>query len=497
MYTIGYDIGSSSVKAALFDTSDGSCITSAYSPDEEMTISALQSGWAEQNPEMWWQHLKNATRKMFSGTCFDKRNIKSIGISYQMHGLVVVDKELNVLRPSIIWCDSRAVETGNRIFKNLGAEECLFSLLNSPGNFTASKLKWVKDNEPKLFEKIHKIMLPGDYIAMRMTGDVQTTIPGLSEGIFWDFRNNSISDLLLNHLGIPKTMLPEIIPTFSDQGTLLKSVSDELGLPHDLKVSYRAGDQPNNAFSVNVLEPGEVAATAGTSGVIYGVTDQVKYDPESRVNSFAHVNYAEKDPRIGVLLCISGTGILNSWLKKNVADKGIGYEEMNKIASGVSVGSDGLLVYPFGNGAERVLNNRDIGSIIKNLNFNIHHKAHLFRAAQEGITFSLKYGIDVMKETGIETGVIRAGNTNMFLSDLFSRTLATLTGAVIELYNTDGSLGAARGAAIGAGLFGSPKEAFAGLKMIKRIEPETKIKSQIHDSFEVWKKYLLKNMNSL
>ena len=330
-----------------------------------------------------------------------------------------------------------------------------------------------------------------------MTGDVQTTIPGLSEGIFWDFRNNSISDLLLNHIGIPKTMLPEIIPTFSDQGTLLKSVSDELGLPYGLKVSYRAGDQPNNAFSLNVLEPGEVAATAGTSGVIYGVTDQVKYDPESRVNSFAHVNYTENDPRIGVLLCINGTGILNSWLKKNVADKGTGYEEMNKIASGVSAGSDGLLVYPFGNGAERVLNNMDFGSIIKNLNFNIHHKAHLFRAAQEGIAFSLKYGMDIMKETGIKTEVIRAGKTNMFLSDLFSQTLATLTGAVIELYNTDGSLGAARGAAIGAGLFGSPKEAFAGLKMVKRIEPDKNIKLQIHDSFEVWKKYLLKNMNSL
>jgi len=497
MYTIGYDIGSSSVKVALFDASDGSCITSAFSPDEEMTISAPQSGWAEQDPEMWWKHLKNATKKMFSGTHIDKRNIKAIGISYQMHGLVAVDKELNVLRPSIIWCDSRAVETGKRIFEELGAEECLFSLLNSPGNFTASKLKWVKDNEPALFRKIHKIMLPGDYIAKRMTGNVQTTIPGLSEGIFWDFNKNEVSGMLLNYLGITNDIFPEIIPTFSDQGVLLKSVSDELDLPHGLKVTYRAGDQPNNAFSLNVLEPGEVAATAGTSGVIYGVTDQVKYDPESRVNSFAHVNYVQKDPRIGVLLCINGTGILNSWLKKNVADQGTGYEEMNKIASGVSPGSDGLLVYPFGNGAERVLNNRDIGSIIMNLNFNIHHKAHMFRAAQEGIAFSLKYGMDVMKDTGIETEVVRAGKTNMFLSDLFSQTLATLTGAVIELYNTDGSLGAARGAAIGAGLFGSPKEAFTGLTLIKKIEPDTKIKPQIHDSFELWKKYLLVHINSL
>lgn len=490
MFTIGYDIGSSSIKAALFDASVGTCVASAYSPDEEMTISALQSGWAEQDPEMWWQHLKNATKKMFSGTNVNKSSIKAIGISYQMHGLVAVDKELNVLRPAIIWCDSRAVETGKRIFEKLGTEACLSSLLNSPGNFTASKLKWVKDNEPRLFEKIHKIMLPGDYIAMRMTGDVQTTIPGLSEGIFWDFRNNSISDLLLNHLGIPKMMLPEIFPTFSDQGTLLKSVADELDLPHGMKVSYRAGDQPNNAFSLNVLEPGEVAATAGTSGVIYGVTDQVRYDPESRVNSFAHVNYEEGNPRIGVLLCINGTGILNSWLKKNVADPGTEYDRMNKIASEIPAGSEGLLIYPFGNGAERVLKNKNIGARIQNLNFNIHNKGHLFRAAQEGIAFSLKYGIDIMKKTGIEAEVIRAGNTNMFLSNLFSKTLATLTGAVIELYNTDGSLGAARGAAVGAGFFKSPKEAFAGLKMIKGIEPEAELESQINESYGTWKKNL-------
>ena len=491
MFTIGYDIGSSSVKVSLFDISNGSCIASAYSPDEEMTISAPQPGWAEQDPEMWWKHLKNATKKLFSGTNVDKSSIKAIGISYQMHGLVVVNKELNVLRPAIIWCDSRAVETGNRIFEDLGAEECLSSILNSPGNFTASKLKWVKDNEPALFRKIHKIMLPGDYIAMRMTGNIQTTIPGLSEGIFWDYNKNEVSGMLLNYLGIPNDMFPEIIPTFSDQGALLESVADELELPHGLQVSYRAGDQPNNAFSLNVLEPGEVAATAGTSGVIYGVTDKVKYDPESRVNSFAHVNYVEKDPRIGVLLCINGTGILNSWLKKNVADQGIDYKEMNKIASRVSAGSDGLLVYPFGNGAERVLGNRNIGSSIQNLNFNIHHKAHLFRAAQEGIAFSLKYGMDVMRDTGIETKVIRAGNANMFLSDLFSHTLATLTGAVIELYNTDGSLGAARGAALGTGFFRSPEEAFEGLKIVIRIEPEAELESQITEAYEAWKKNLL------
>ncbi|NSW95332.1 MAG: carbohydrate kinase, partial [Bacteroidales bacterium] len=415
MLLLGIDLGSSSVKASVIEAESGNCLATAFYPKDEMQIMAKKPGWAEQDPEIWWSNLKNAISACNSQLGKDAGRIGAIGISYQMHGLVAVDRDLRVLRPSIIWCDGRAVEYGEKAFNELGKDFCLTHLLNSPGNFTATKLAWVKENEPELFKKIYKIMLPGDYVAMRMTGVPMTTYSGLSEGIFWDFPKNSVSTELMDYLGFRYDILADAVPSFSIQGHILNSIASELGLPAGIPVSYRAGDQPNNALSLNVLEPGEVAATAGTSGVIYGVTDQKKFDPQSRVNTFLHVNHSKENPRLGVLLCINGTGILNSWLRKNVTEN-MPYDIMNSLAREIAPGSEGLTILPFGNGAERMLGNRDVGARFLGLNFNTHNKGHLFRAAQEGIVFSINYGLKIMKETGITPAVIRAGAANMFLS---------------------------------------------------------------------------------
>ncbi len=490
MYLLGYDIGSSSVKASIINTDTGQCVASAFNPKREMTITARQAGWAEQDPESWWSNLKLSTNEVMQTAEIDAANIRAIGISYQMHGLVMVDKNHEILRSSIIWCDSRAVDLGETALQQLGKDRCLSHLLNSPGNFTASKLKWVKDNEPELFEKAYKIMLPGDFIAMRMTGEVNTTISGLSEGIFWDFNENSLASFLLEHYGIPESYLPEIVPTFSEQGRLTASAAEELGLLKGTPVSYRAGDQPNNAFSLNVLEPGEIAATAGTSGVVYGVSDEVKYDPESRVNTFAHVNHSPELNRLGVLLCINGTGIQYSWLKKNISSREANYPALNDIAMKTAAGSEGLFLLPFGNGAERMLNNREIGASMHNVNFNIHTEGHLVRAAQEGIVYAFHYGMEIMKQIGINPSVIRAGNANMFLSSVFRETLATLTGATIELYDTDGAEGAAKGAGIGSGVYNSFADAFENLKQIAVIEPEQQQAAFYTEAFHEWNKIL-------
>lgn len=470
MNLLGIDIGSSSIKASILCSDTGKCIGSAYYPDSEMSIIASQPGWAEQDPEIWWENTVNAIRTSIINSNIKPDSIKAIGISYQMHGLVCVDKNHQLVRPSIIWCDSRAVETGNNAFKTIGEEKCLQNLLNSPGNFTASKLKWVQENEPEIYKKIYKIMLPGDYIALRMTGNISTSISGLSEGIFWDFRNNSVADFLLDYYGIDKGLLPDYYDSFSECGKLTNETAEILGLQAGTLLTYRAGDQPNNAFSLNVLKPGEIATTAGTSGVVYGVTEKIKYDPLSRVNTFAHINHTTGNQRLGVLLCINGTGILNSWLRKNMT-KGLSYEDMNKLASKVDIGSEKLVILPFGNGAERMLENRNVGSHFINLNFNIHSKEHILRASQEGIVFAFKYGMDIMAESGINPKTMRAGKSNMFLSDIFRTTLAGITGVNIELYNTDGSIGAARGAGIGAGIYKSFDEAFQKLKKIGTIEP--------------------------
>lgn len=491
MYLLGYDIGTSSVKASLVDVTTGQSVASAQYPDAEAPITANQPGWAEQEPEMWWEELKQATKRVFA-IADVKDEISAIGISYQMHGLVCVDKEGKPLRPSIIWCDGRAVPYGNAAFEAIGGEKCLSHLLNSPGNFTAAKLAWVKENEPELFAKIHKIMLPGDYIAMKLSGGVMnTTVSGLSEGMFWDFKNNEVSKDVMNYFGFPQDIIADIVPTFAVQSKVCAAVAAELGLPEGCPIAYRGGDQPNNALSLNVMKPGEIAATGGTSGVVYGVLGEVNYDPKSRVNTFAHVNHNQPDTRLGVLLCINGTGILNAWMKRTVAPEGISYPAMNDLAETAPVGAEGLSIIPFGNGAERVLQNQNPGASVHGINFNIHTKAHMLRAAQEGIAFSFAYGMEIMKGMGMDIKTIKAGHANLFLSPLFRRTLANVTDATIELYETDGSVGAAKGAGIGAGIYKDSDEAFATLKHFGTEEPEADT-AAYKEAYKRWKAALEK-----
>jgi len=496
-YLLGYDLGSSSIKASLIDANTGQVAASAQSPAEEMSMVALFDGWAEQDPGLWWEHAVKSLQTCLKKSAISVADIAAIGISYQMHGLVCVDKNLNVLRPSIIWCDSRAVEIGKTAFQKLGEDYSLRHLLNSPGNFTASKLKWVKEHEPEIFARIHKVMLPGDYLAMKLTGEVVTTASGLSEGMFWDYQTESPAAKLLEYYGIPATMLAPQAPTFSIQGKVVKEVAALLGLKEGTPVSYRAGDQPNNAFSLNVLNPGETAATAGTSGVIYSVTDKNAYDQKSRVNTFIHVNDRKPIKSNGVLLCINGTGILNSWLRKQAKGNGTSfdYEQINSLASEAPIGADGLTVLPFGNGAERVLENKNINASFHGLNFNRHGQSHVFRAAQEGIVFALKYGFDVLQGMGLQTQVIRAGNANMFLSPLFREAFVNTIGARLELYDTDGAKGAALGAGVGAGIYSSFEEAFAGLKKIRVEEPSTKQSSQYTEAYAQWSQILKKQLN--
>lgn len=488
MFLLGYDVGSSSVKASLVNAETGKCVATAFYPKTEAPIISKQPGWAEQDPAMWLGNLKLATADVLSqASAVNPKDIKAIGISYQMHGLVCVDKDLNVLRPAIIWCDSRAVPYGQKAWEQLGKDYCLPHLLNSPGNFTAAKLAWVKENEPEVYKRIWKVMLPGDYIAMRLTGVTCTTVSGLSEGIFWDFAANRPSEELLDYFGFDDTILASVKPTFGVQGTLTEAAAASLGLAAGTPVTYRAGDQPNNALSLNVFNPGEIASTAGTSGVVYGVIGQVQYDPLSRVNTFAHVNHTAADPRLGVLLCINGTGILNSWMRRNVVP-GLSYPQMNELAAKVPIGSEGVSILPFGNGAERMLENRETGCSVHGLNFNRHSQAHLVRAAQEGIVFSFQYGIEIMEQMGLKVDKIHAGLANMFQSQVFREALSGVSGATIELYNTDGSVGAAKGAGIGAGIYRNAQEAFSTLERLEVVLPQHE--EAYRAAYAAWKERL-------
>lgn len=490
-YLLGFDVGSSSVKASLVDVETGDIAATAFYPEKEAPIIARKAGWAEQDPQMWWDNAKLSLKKIMSETGAKGDDILAIGISYQMHGLVCVDKDKQVLRPSIIWCDSRAVPYGEKAFNEIGPDMCLRSLLNSPGNFTAAKLAWVKENEPELYSRIYKVMLPGDYIAMKLSGEIRTTISGLSEGMMWDFEAKKPAKFLLDYFGFDESLLADITPTFAVQGEVSREAAVELGLKEGTPISYRAGDQPNNAVSLNVFNPGEIASTAGTSGVVYGVLGDVNYDPKSRVNTFAHANYTTELDRLGVLLCINGTGILNAWVHRNITPD-VSYADMNDLAATAPIGSDGVKIIPFGNGAERVLENREVGCSIHGINFNKHNRANIVRAAQEGIVFSFCYGMEIMEHMGMNINKIHAGKANMFLSPLFRDTLAGVSGATIELYETDGSVGAAKGAGMGAGIYKDHDEAFSTLKKLAVIEPDEANRQEYLGAYAEWKEELKK-----
>lgn len=493
MYLIGFDIGSSSIKAALVPLNGDGETYLVQSPETEMEIVAPHAGWAEQHPETWWNNVCLATKKLLHKSGVKKEDIKGIGIGYQMHGLVLVDKEKQVLRPSIIWCDSRAVQTGDDAFQSIGNEKCLSHLLNSPGNFTASKLAWVKENEPEVYSKVWKMMLPGDYIAMRLTGEVMTTPSGLSEGMLWDFQSNGVADFVLDHFGIDHSVAPEVVDTFSNQGKLSGEAAESTGLLKGTPVTYRAGDQPNNALSLNVLNPGEVAATGGTSGVVYGVVGEAKYDPQSRVNGFAHVNHSAGAPRVGVLLCINGAGIQYSWTRKQIANNQVSYLEMEKEASSVPAGSDGLRILPFGNGAERMFGNRNLGSKVNNLHFNRHTRSHFYRAALEGVAFSFVYGMGILQEMGMNVQVMRVGNDNLFQSQIFSQTISNLIGSRIEMVEATGAIGAAKAAGVGIGLYSSISDAMQGGTTLKVYEP-LNMNGVYRSTYQAWLEDLNKEL---
>ena len=488
MFWIGYDIGSSSIKAALIHAADGSVLDISQQPKKEMPMISLNQGWAEQDPELWWKYACSATRELMANNKITKQEIKGIGISYQMHGLVVVDRQLNPIRPSIIWCDSRAVEIGEKLFQSSGKEKCVAHLLNSPSNFTLSKLKWVKDNEPERYKNIYKFMLPGEYIAMKLTSECITTPSGLSEGIMWDFKEYGLADWLLEGAGIDPALVSDIRPSFSEQGTVTKLAALETGLPKGIPIMYRAGDQPNNALSLGVMEPGQIAATGGTSGVVYAISDKTTTKEHTRINSFAHTNHTATHPRIGKLLCINGTGIQYSWIK-NELTHGLSYNDMNRLAESVPVGTDGLRILPFGNGAERMLENNYKGAQILNLNFNVHKAAHLFRAALEGIAFSFVYGMEILKNEGVNITSIKAGNDNLFRAGIFANTISTLTDSRIEIIETTGAVGAARAAAYASGGFKSIEEATASDKVQLTYEPNTE-KTKFQEAYNGWRREL-------
>ena len=485
-HVLGIDLGSSSVKVSLLDTATGRTLDQEQRPAAaEMAIEAPRPHWAEQDPHRWWANTTEAIRALKARHSLAE--VSAIGVAYQMHGLVLLDAEGEVVRPSIIWCDSRAVALGREAAESIGQHRIETTTLNGPGNFTASKWAWVARHEPEVLARATTVMLPGDYIAFKLTGERNTTASGLSEMILWDFGQRRPASFVLEHYGLDVDLLPPLVPTFGDQGTVLAEVAQEFGFRQNARVAYRAGDQPNNAYALNVLEPGETAATAGTSGVVYAVTDQRVYDRQQRVNAFLHVNAAAEAERLGVLLCVNGTGSAYAWLRRTLGATALpDYAQVNAWAAESEIGGDGLRFYPWGNGAERMLGNADLGARLEGLTFARHGAPELCAAVQDGIAAALTYGTRGLDDVGARPQVVRAGRANLFLSDRFAQAFAQLGEAPLQLYDTDGAQGAARGAAVGAREYADHAEALASLRVVAEFEPRAELAAAYEDYYERW-----------
>ena len=486
MFNIGLDIGTSFVKVALTEINSGKAIDLISYPEKEQDIISIKNGWAEQDPNVWWQNSCEAIRLLINRNNINPVNIKGVGVSYQMHGLVMVDSSGKCLRNSIIWCDDRAVDIGKKAYYDLGNQFCVENLLNSPANFTASKLKWIKDNESELFSKIYKIMLPGDYIAYKLSGKINTTKSGLSEGIFWDYKKDKISTELLNYYGIKESIFPEIVPSFGYQCCVDEKGANDTGLTPNTPINYRAGDQPNNALSLNVLTPGQIAATAGTSGVIYAVSSNILTSESERINNFIHVSN-DDNLIIGKLLCINGAGIQYSKLKNDLNIES--YDEMNEMSNIPPVGSSNLIYLPFGNGSERMLNNKNIGSKLINFDQNVHEDSFVIRSTLEGIAFAFVYGMQILIKDGVKPVNIRAGNDNLFRSNVFGETIATLLNLNIEIYETTGAIGASRAVDLHLGDFDKFGNNIIENDFLKNYYPQ-KNKFDYLNAYNLWLKEL-------
>lgn len=470
MAFLGIDVGTSSVKVSIVGE-DGVILASATAPaSSERAINSPNPNWAEQNPEDWWEDAQQAILNL---PLEARLQVEAIGIAYQMHGLVLVDSQFQPVRPSIIWCDGRNIQESQILAESLGLDALENRLLNKPGTLTLAKLAWVAEHEPETLAKAHTFGLPGDFIAYKLTGEWSTTKSGYSEMVGWDFGASIPFEEGFRKAGW-KLPLPEARPNLEEGAPIQKVIAEKLGLPPSARVTYRAGDQPNNAFGLGVLQQGETAISAGTSGVLYGIGDSSPGLHEG-INRFLHVN-----SQIGVLMCLNGVGSALAFARRTWFQNQ-SYEALSELASQANP-ENCPYFFPFGNGAERILSERAFSGFTE-LDFNRHNLPELARSVFEGIAFAYRLGSEKMEKAGCLSKVVNGTESGLLKSSFFAQLLANELQVELILSEGDGSTAAARGAALGI------KKILPKPAPLKRYLPTSPAN---HERFSHWHKILEK-----
>lgn len=484
-YLIGIDLGTSGVKTVLFDESGKPVASSTV----EYPLYQPNLGWAEQDPEDWWKGTCESINNVMLKSGVNKQDVKGVGLSGQMHGAVLLDKNDKVLRKAIIWCDQRSAAECDQITQLVGKER-LIEITANPAltGFTASKVMWVKNNEPQIFEKIAKILLPKDYIRLRLTGEYATEVSDASGMQFMNIAQRKWSSEVLGKLEISESMLGKMYESQEVTGKVTASAAAITGLNEGTIVVGGAGDQAAGAVGNGIVKPGVVSSTIGTSGVVFAYTDKLTIDPLGRVHTFCHA----VPNTYHIMGVTQGAGLSLKWFRDNFCMEELMTAELSNIdvyklldaeAENITPCSDGLVYLPYLMGERTPHLDPDARGVFFGLTAK-HTKPHFVRSIMEGVTYSLRDCLEIIRGMGVEVSEVRASGGGG-KSKIWRQMQADVFGTNINrIFSDEGpALGVAILAGVGAGIYDSVPQACSNVIKVKDSLPPISENIKKYDDF--------------
>ena len=481
MKFLGLDIGTGGSRAVIIG-SDGE--VSSSSVVEHMAFASPHIGWAEQSPEDWWRASCEAIRGALKISGVDPFEIGAVSFSGQMHGSVLLDEKDQVLRPALLWCDQRTADEVAEITETIGATR-LIELVSNPAvtGFTLPKLLWVRTHEPQTWERVRSVLLPKDYIRLRLTGDKASDVADSSGTLLFDVRARKWSTEMLERFEIDESFRPSVYESTDVTGVISKAGAEATGLKEGTPVIAGAGDNAAGAIGAGIVKPGSVGVTIGTSGVVFIVTDQPKLDLKGRVHSLCHA-VPGRWHMTGVTLA---AGQSLKWFREMLG-QGATYDELTKQAESVPSGSDGAVWLPYLMGERTPHLDPNARAAFVGLTAS-HTRGHLTRAIMEGVAFSLREAIDIFRELGAPINEIRLGGGGA-RSQLWRKIQADVYGQTVSTITADegAAFGAAILAGVGVGAWKTVDEACAAtIKIDKQIEPDFASHEVLENNYKAYK----------
>lgn len=490
MKFLGIDVGTGGSRAVVIDEA-GQVVTSATI--EHAPFASPQTGWAEQDPGDWWRASSAAVRAVLANGKVRTEEIASIGLTGQMHGAVLLDEHDEVLRPAIIWCDVRTDPQCREITQRVGAEQLIQLVLNPAlAGFTLPKLMWVREVEPDLWTRVRSVLLPKDYVRLKLTGDRATDVADASGTLLLDVRGRKWSQEMLAHANLDEKLLPHVYESQEVTGSVSAAGAEATGLLVGTPVVAGAGDQAAGAIGMGIVRPGSVSATIGTSGVVFAATDRPALDPKGRVHTFCH---AIPD-RWHVMGVTQAAGLSLRWFRDRFGTGDIHsnndqnrdpYEYLVEEAANAPVGADGLFWAPYLMGERTPHLDPHARAALIGLTAS-HTRSHIIRAILEGVAYSLRDTLSIFSELGVPAGIIRLGGGGA-RSILWQQIQADVYGQTVELVAADEgpAFGAALLAAVGVAAWASVDEACnTAVSVRARIEPEPAARTLMDQGYQTY-----------